>query len=49
MVMLVEISGFEPELIEPKSIVLPLHHISIKRIMLKQGLSYMGILQKLYR
>ena len=25
----VEISGLEPELTEPKSVVLPLHHISI--------------------
>ena len=26
---LVEISGLEPELAEPKSVVLPLHHTSI--------------------
>ena len=37
--MLVEVSGFEPELREPKSLVLPLHYTSIKRIMLKKGLS----------
>lgn len=28
---LVEISGLEPELREPKSLVLPLHHISISK------------------
>ena len=27
--LLVEISGLEPELAEPKSVVLPLHHTSI--------------------
>ena len=29
--MLVEVSGFEPELREPKSLVLPLHHTSIRK------------------
>ena len=29
LVNLVEISGFEPEQTEPKSVVLPLHHISL--------------------
>ena len=29
LVNLVEISGFEPEQTEPKSVVLPLHHISV--------------------
>lgn len=42
MVMLVEVSGFEPELREPKSLVLPLHYTSIKRIILKQGASYIS-------
>ncbi len=35
--MLVEVSGFEPELREPKSLVLPLHYTSIKRTILQTG------------
>ena len=39
----VEISGFEPELAEPKSVVLPLHHISIRSANLFHFLQFCNI------
>ncbi len=39
----VEISGFEPELAEPKSVVLPLHHTSIRSANLFHFLQFCNI------
>lgn len=43
--LLVEISGLEPELAEPKSVVLPLHHTSIPFI---NGIHFLLNLQTLW-